>query len=248
MGKLEGKTALITGGTSGIGAATSRLFAKEGARVIIAGRNKDRGEKLVDEIGSPGGSGAGELYTCDMTKNGEIEKLSEYICAKYGKLDILFNNMGTFVLDQLENMSEEEWDLVFHTNLKSVMFLTKYLMPLLEKSRGTVINNSSINGLQSYVAGRSTYMYAASKDALVKFSQLCALNYAKTVRVNCICPGIIDTPIYTNRDFSRFDGTIPMERIGTADEVAKVVLFLASDDASYVTGAVIPVDGGAALM
>ena len=123
------------------------------------------------------------------------------------------------------------------------MNMTKYFMPMLEKTGGTALNNASIAGI--YTVGQRAYLYATSKAALIKFTQLCALNYAGRVRVNCVCPGLIDTEIYTNRDFSRF--SIPMGRVGTPEEVAKAALFLMSEDASYITGAVLTVDGGALL-
>ena len=113
---------------------------------------------------------------------------------------------------------------------------------------GSIINNASMGGLDSFVSGTKQYVYASTKAAVIKFSKLLAKNYADSIRVNCICPGIIETEIFINRDFSRFDGTIPMGRIGQPDDVAKVVLFLASDDASYLTGVILPIDGGASLV
>lgn len=246
MGKLEGKTAVITGATSGIGAATAKLFAKEGASVILLGRNKDRGGAIEHEIKTKGHKA--EFMACDVTSLQNIIIIRDKIEEKYEKVDILFNNAGIFVTQELKEIDVEAWKNTFQTNVDSVMYMTKSFMDLLIKCHGNIINNASTSGLDSYTTGRKNYIYASSKAAVIKFTKLCALNYAKEVRVNCICPGIIDTEIYTNRDFSRFHGTIPMGYVGDPLMVAKAVLFLASDDASYITGVALPVDGGAALI
>lgn len=245
MGKLSGKIALITGATSGIGAATARLFAQEGADVILCGRNEERGKKIEEELKSQ--NKRARFYQCDVTNKQEIIEMKEWVCENYGYIDILFNNAGVFITRTLDTIEDEEWELSFKTNIDGVMYMTKYFMDLLVQRQGNIINNASISGLHSFTGGRANYIYGPSKAAVIKFSNLCALNYAKDVRVNCICPGIIDTEIFTNRDFSRFDGTIPMGRLAKPEEVAKVVLFLASEDASYVTGAVLTIDGGASL-
>lgn len=244
MNKLLNKVALITGATSGIGHATARLFACEGAQVIVTGRNEKRGYEVVTEIES--GGGRAEFYTVDVTKQETIKALFEYVEKQYGRLDILFNNAGVFVTAALEEITEEIWDSVYATNVKSMMLMTKQFECMLRENHGTILNNASIGGLDGHTIGRKEYIYASSKAAAIKFSRLCALNMAPDVRVNCICPGITDTPIYTNRDFSRFKG-IPMDRVASPEEIAKAALFLVSDDASYITGVTLPVDGGASL-
>jgi Dehydrogenases with different specificities (related to short-chain alcohol dehydrogenases) len=245
MGKLDGKIAVITGATSGIGCATAKLFAEEGAVVLLLGRNRERGKEIEDQINSK--RGLSEFVSCDVTSQKEVISVKNYIEKNYKRVDILFNNAGVFITSRLEDIAENDWSRSFETNINSAMYMTKAFIDLLMESHGNIINNASISGLQSFTSGTSNYMYGTSKAALVKFSKICALNYARDIRVNCICPGIIDTEIYTNRDFSRFKGMIPMERIANPVEVAKVVVFLASDDASYITGAVLPVDGGASL-
>lgn len=245
MKRLEGKVAVVTGATSGIGAATAKLMADEGARVILIGRNVERGKKVETLILKKKQNA--EFIVCDVTSEQAVQELSIYIKNKYGKIDILFNNAGVFITSSLEDITEADWKKSFATNVDSVMYMTKYFIDMLREVRGNIVNNASVSGLQSWTSGTKNYIYGASKAATIKFTKLCALNYAKEVRVNCICPGIVDTEIFLNRDFSRFDGAIPMGYIAQPIEIAKAVLFLASDDAQYITGAVLPVDGGMAL-
>lgn len=242
--KLQDKIVLITGATSGIGREAAKIFAYEGAQVIVTGRNEKRGHEVVTEIEF--GGGQGEFFAIDVTKQEEINSLYEYVKSKYDRLDILFNNVGVFVTAALEEITEEMWDVVYATNVKSMMIMTQKFEGLLRKVHGTILNNASIGGLEGHTIGRKEFIYASSKAAVIKFSQLCALNMAPNVRVNCICPGITDTPIYTNRDFSRFKG-IPLDRVANPEEIARAALFLVSDDASYITGVTLPVDGGASL-
>ncbi len=245
MGKLEGKIALITGATSGIGRASAILFAAEGAKVICVGRDETRGEAVVAEI-EASLPGQARFFCCDVAQKTEIERLRAEVQQAYGRVDVLFNNAGIFVTRSLEEIDDETWDRVFHTNTKAAMDMTAAFVPLLQKAKGVILNTASIGGLPFHIAGSKTYLYASSKAALIQFTKLCALNYANSVRVNCLCPGITDTPIYTNRDFSRFSG-IPMGRVAEPIEVARAALFLVSEDSSYITGAVLPVDGGASL-
>lgn len=245
MGRFEGKTVLITGATSGMGRATAYKFAEEGAYIIAVGRNKERGEKVCQTIKEKGG--CADFFACDLSCEENIKKLYEDINKQFDHIDCLFNNAGIFVTEPLENISELTLEKVFSTNFSSTLFMTKYFIDMVKKCHGTIINNASTGGLEGYTAGSKQYLYHPSKAAVVKLSKLTAKNYASEIRVNCICPGVIETEIFENRDFSRFDGTIPMGRIGTAEEVAKVVAFLASEDASYITGAVLPIDGGVTL-
>lgn len=247
MGKLDGKVALITGATSGIGEGFAKLFASEGADVIVVGRNKERGVSIVDAIRENDGT-ARFLY-CDVTQEKSVLDLKEKYCKYYDHLDILVNNAGILLTSQIGDIKESDWKRVFDTNTHSVMYVTQAFIELVLKCRGNILNNTSIEGLQSRVRGRATYAYAASKTATVKFTQQCALNYtSKGIRVNCLCPGTTETPIFTNRDFSRFVDGIPMGRVGQVEEIARAALFLVSDDASYISGAVLTVDGGASLM
>lgn len=244
MHSLKNKLALITGGTSGIGAATALEFVNNGAEVIIIGRNEDKGNKLAKELNSISKT---EFIKCDVSDKDQIITLNKYISEKYKKLDILFNNAGCFITKNLEELTDEDWHKSFVTNVDSAMYMTKFFIELLKNNNGNIIFNASISGLESYTNGKRQYIYATTKAAIIKFSKLVAKNYAPNVRSNCICPGVINTDLFTNKDFSRFNDNIPMRRVGNPNEVAKLVRFLASEESSYITGAVIPVDGGASL-
>lgn len=246
MNRMKGKIVLVTGATSGIGKASATMFAREGAEVLLVGRNEKRGAEVVGEILEFGGKA--RLYVCDISLEENVLILSRKINESYDKIDVLFNNAGIWDTSALEEINEERIRKSFTINYDAIVFMTKYFFPMLIKAKGNIINNASMGGLDSFVSGTKQYVYASTKAAVIKFSKLLARNYADSIRVNCICPGIIETEIFINRDFTRFNGTIPMGRIGEPDDVAKAVLFLASDDASYLTGVVLPVDGGASLM
>lgn len=246
MGKLDGKTVLITGGTSGIGKATASLFLQEGAEVIIVGRDGKKGRQVADILSDKKSSIY--FYQCDVTCSNSIDKLKNYVLDTFGKLDILFNNAGVLITSELNKINESDWDYTFDVNTKSIMLMTKAFIDLIIDSHGNILNCASIDGLDCNIRGSKNYMYSSSKAASIHFTKYCALNYSNLIRVNCICPGVTDTPIWTNRDFSRFNSSIPMGRVGKVEEVAKAALFLVSDDASYITGVVLPVDGGAELM
>ena len=239
MGRLAGKTALITGATSGIGHASAQLFASEGAHVIAVGRDVERGETLAAEMEKKH-AGHVRFVRADVTDADDVARLLAVVQEEFGRLDILFNNAGIFVTRAIDEIDDAAWERVFRTNTKAAMDMTAAFLPLLQRAKGAILNTASIGGLPYHIAGSKTYLYASSKAALIQFTKLCALNFAPDVRVNCLAPGI------TNRDFSRFSG-IPMGRVADALEVARAALFLVSDEASYITGAVLPVDGGASL-
>lgn len=246
MDKFANKVVLITGATSGIGAATARKFAEEGAVVILVGRNQQRGVELQQEIRANGGVGL--FVSCDVSKESEVINLVQVIQEETGKVDILFNNAGVMLPScEIERMPVEDWTETFDVNITGMFLVTRYMKPFLLESKGCIINNASIAGLQHYAAGRS-YAYSASKAAVIQFSHQMAKNYGEEdIRVNCICPGIIDTPILGDRDRKVYAERIPLGYVGQPEEVAKVVSFLASDEASYLTGCVLPIDGGASL-
>ncbi len=245
MNKLAGKIALITGATSGIGESLSLAMAQEGANVILVGRNIDRGREVEEKIKKQGGECA--FFSCDIIEEENVVKLKEQMREKYGRINILVNNAGVFLTAPIELTEEKDWKTSFDTNVKGAFLMTKHFISLLAENEGVILNNSSVAGMPSFVDGKGAYMYSASKAAVIQFTKLCAKNYAKKVRVNCICPGVVDTPIFTNRDFSRFDDKIPMGRVAKPEEIAKAALFLVSEDAAYITGAVLPVDGGMSI-
>lgn len=241
MKKLEGKVALITGGTSGIGLATAKLFASEGASVISVARNT---KKLVCDDIWGGLFGSIEFIKCDVSDSVQVNKLKNEIINKYGTIDILFNNAGTLRTGSLEEITEEDWDYVYEVNTKSVFRMCRAFMPMLQKKHGVILNNASINGLHTYVKGKRSYMYATSKAALIQLSRYLAKNYAPDVRVNCLCPGMTVTNLFTNKDFSRFADVNLLGRMAQPEEIANVALFLCSEDSSFITGSIIVADGG----
>lgn len=246
MGKLDGKIALITGATSGIGEEMSKLFAKEGASVIMVGRNEERGHGVEKEIIANGGKGS--FLPCDVTDEKAVSELRKKVDELFGKLDILVNNAGVLISAALDEIKASDWESTFAINAKAPMLVTQALIDLVESSKGNILNVASIDGLDCNIRGRRNYMYSSSKAAEIHFTKYLALNYSDRIRVNCLCPGVTKTPLWTNRDFSRFNSSIPMGRVGEPDEIAKAALFLVSDDASYITGACLTVDGGASLM
>lgn len=246
MGKLDGKVAVVTGATSGIGEACARLFAENGAAVALIGRNQERGAAFAHELGLAGKEAG--FFPCDVTDEEQVVEMVKQVAARFGHIDILFNNAGTMLPSmEIERMPVEDWEASFATNVHSCFLVTRYFKPYLLESKGTILNNASIAGLQYYAAGRS-YAYSASKAAIIQFSHQMAKNYGEEgVRVNCICPGIIMTPMLHGRDPKIYEDRIPLGRVGNPEDVAKVALFLVSDDAAYLTGVVLPVDGGASL-
>ena len=242
MGKLDGKITVITGGTSGIGAATAELLAQEGARVIIVGRGVQRGEEAAKEMRTKGLEVV--FQPCDVAELDSCQQLRDYVENNYGQLDILVNNAGILITGSLEELTDEEWDKTYSINTKGMMHMCKVFIDMLQSNHGVILNNASINGLNSYIKGKRSYMYATSKAAAIQFTRYMAKNYAPEVRVNALCPGMTVTNLFTNRDFSRFDGVNLLGRMAQPEEIAKVALFLVSDDSSFMTGSIIVADGG----
>jgi len=248
--RLQNKISLITGGTSGIGEATALLFAKEGASVAITGRNEKRGHAVTERILQGGGKAI--FIRTDVRKAAECRRAVEVTLDAFGKLDILFNNAGVFYPHTTLDCSEEEWDLQLDINLKGTFLMSKFaLPPMIQQGSGVIINNSSGWGI---VGGDKAVAYCASKGGVVLLTKAMAIDHGKQgIRVNCICPGDVDTPMLPEdarmrglkwEDYLAGCANRPLGRIGTADEIAKAVLFLASDDSSFMTGAALVVDGG----
>ena len=243
--KLEGKVALVTGGTSGIGGASARLFAEEGAAVIAVARNEKRGKEFESACREKGLNVS--FLPCDVTDREQITEAHKKIHKEFGYVDILMNSAGILRTGGLKEITDEDWDAVYQANLKSVLYICQEFIDELIDRKGVILNNASINGLQRYTKGAKSYMYATSKAALIQFTQYLAKNYAPDVRVNCLCPGMTETNLFTNRDFSRFKGCNLLDRMAKPEEIAKVALFLVSEDSSFMTGSVIVADGGETL-
>jgi NAD(P)-dependent dehydrogenase (short-subunit alcohol dehydrogenase family) len=257
--RLKGKVALITGAGSGIGKATAVAFALEGARVGLLGRTEDdlvqtAGEMNIgDEVGLP--------LVADISDPGEMRSAVEKLVKKWGRLDIVFANAGiNGVWAPLDELSPEEWDQTLEINLKGTFLTVKYALPHLKKEGGSVIVTSSVNGTRMFSNTGAT-AYACSKAAQVAFTKMTALELAQfRIRVNVICPGAITTEIDENteqRDLEEVrepvefpEGRIPLTdgRPGTSHQVAQLVLFLASDTASHITGTEMWIDGGQSLL
>lgn len=245
MGKLDGKIILITGGTSGIGAAAAELAADEGASVILVGRDEKKGLAEEEKICKNGGQAV--FISCDMTQKNEIEKLYKIIIEKFQRLDVLVNSIGILKTAALEEINEDNWETVFETNVNATVYCCKAFLPMIRESKGCVLNIASNVGLQSAVYGRTNYAYASSKAALIQFTQLLARNYAPDVRINCLCPGPTATDLWENKNFERFKSQNLLNKVIMPEEVARIVLFLISDDSAVMTGSVVVADAGANL-
>ncbi|WP_342043656.1 SDR family NAD(P)-dependent oxidoreductase [Bacillus sp. OTU2372] len=245
--KLSEKTAIVTGGGRGIGRAAAFRFAKEGAKVVVADIDSIDGEETANYIREHEGSSI--FVKTDVADPEQIKRLIETTTSTFGGLNIMFNNAGVGNLEvRSVDLSVEEWDRVVDINLKGVFLGIKYAVPALIKSGGgSIINTSSLLGLkgQKFVSA-----YNASKAGVVVLTQNAALEYGKyNIRVNAIAPGVIDTKIIDNwkqneRKWPIISRANALGRIGTPEEVANAVLFLASDEASFITGATLSVDGG----
>ena len=241
--RLNNKTAIITGGATGIGLACARLFTREGARVAIFGRRQDRLDQARKQIGDSVLAVQG-----DITDEQDIQRLVGTTLKELGKVDILINNAGTFTGGPLHETDAGEWDRVFSINMTGVFQLTRRVLPsMVEQGSGSIIHISSILGM---IAMPQTAAYNASKGALNQFSKSIAVEYgAQGIRSNALCPGMIETEMTEElrQDTALMDEWIkgyPLGRFGKPEEVAQACLFLASDESAFITGATLPIDGG----
>ena len=249
MKRFEGKSIVITGGSSGIGRATALAFGQEGADVVIADVDVSEGENTVRMIKEA--SGEAMFVEADVTKSNEVEALIKRAVGTYGRLDCAFNNAGIVGGAQVATADcpEETWERIISVNLKGVFLCLKYEIPqMLKQGGGAIVNMASVGGLVG-VAG--TAAYAASKHGVVGLTKVAALDYARSgIRINCVCPTTIRTPLTarlfdTKTERGEFlKGLIPMGRLGKPEEVAEAVLWLCSSAASFVTGHSLTVDGG----
>ncbi len=248
--RLKDKVALITGGTSGIGEATALLFAREGARVAITGRNSDRGGQVLAGIRDARSDGI--FIRSDVSLAADCQRAAEETVRAFERIDILFNNAGIFYPQTALECSEHEWDEQIDINLKGTFLMSKFVLPgMIARRSGVIINNASGWGI---VGGDHAVAYCASKGGVVLMTKAMAIDHgAQGIRVNCICPGDVETPMLPAdakmrglkwEDYIAGCAARPLGRVGTAEEIAKAVLFLASDDSSFMTGAALVVDGG----
>ncbi len=241
---LSGKVALVTGGSRGIGKSVAMLFLKEGANVAITGRDTDRLELVRKELG--------DVLTipADIRNEKKVQSAVEKVIEKFGRLDILVNNAGILPrIKMLHQIRESEWNEIIDVNLTGQFRFTKAAIPYLQKNGGSIINIASNAGLKAFDNFHAD-AYTASKGALVLLTKSWALEYAKDrIRVNCVCPGVVDTDmtkefLSTKAEREMMDSEYPIGRIGNVEDIAKSVLYFASDDSGWVTGSTLAIDGG----
>ena len=248
--KLKGKVAMITGAAIGIGAATAVLFAQEGAEVALTDVDTVHGQETCRKIREAGGMC--RFYEMDVSNAAHVARATAEIIRDFKRVDILVNNAGIWRPGRVTDLDEETWDRVLDTNLKSVFLVSKHILPvMIQAGGGVVINVASVAGL---VGAPEASAYAASKGGIVNLSRSMALDFAPyNIRVNCLCPGMTDTaqgdtvvghykpemnPTEAKRTWQ------PLQRVGTPEDIAKAALYIASDDAAFMTGSIFVIDGG----
>ncbi|HCK13541.1 TPA: short-chain dehydrogenase [Candidatus Poribacteria bacterium] len=247
--RFQEKSVIVTGGASGIGAATVKLFIDEGARVIIADTDPD-GQSLAEKLNQKGQRAT--FVQTDVSKSDQAKHLIEETLRHHGRLDILHNNAGVLVIGNVTTISEADWDRTININLKSVYLVSKYAIPAMQKAgSGVIINTSSTAGISG---GGGYSVYSASKAGIILLTQCMALDFAEqNIRVNAVCPGPTATSMILastedkQRTLNRWADELPIGRAGQPEDIAKAVAYLASEDAEFVTGTAFVVDGGRLL-
>lgn len=250
MTRLGGKTALITGGGTGIGRAIALAFAREGARVAVAGRRLEKLREVTGEVQRAGGEAM--AIACDVAKSADAERAVRDTAKRFGGLQVLVNNAGTLSVSTVESISEEEWDRVITVNLKGPFLMSRAALPEFRKAGGGVIVNvGSVLGL---FAMKQRAAYCASKGGVTMLTKAMALDHAhENIRVNCICSSIVETELVKDLFASSAAGeearrtrvaSLPLGRMGKPEDVAGMAVYLASEESSWLTGSAIPLDGG----
>ncbi|RAS81032.1 SDR family NAD(P)-dependent oxidoreductase [Priestia endophytica] len=241
MGKLQDKVAVITGGASGIGAATAHLFVSEGAKVVIVDLNKEKGKAFEEELKTLNAEAL--FIKTDITSEEEVENLFKKTVDTFGKVDIVFNNAGIGRVHPSHDLEYSEWRNTVNVDLDGVFLVARgAIREMLKTGGGAIVNTASMYG---WVGSPGSAAYNAAKGGVINLTRSLALEYAeKNIRVNALCPGFIDTPIIPEEDKQALAATTPLKRLGKSEEMAKAVLFMASDDSSFMTGNSLTVDGG----
>ena len=246
--RLKKKVALITGGSRGIGRAIAELFMKEGAEVVITSKNQKQLQQTSQEIGNS------FFVVGDVRNENDVKNVIDKTIKKFGRIDILVNNVGVLPkMKPLDKITEKEWNEIIDVNLSGHFRFTKYVIPQMKKNGGSIINISSDAGLKAF---ENFYAdaYTAAKAGIILLTKSWALEYAKNnIRVNCVCAAVVDTDMTRNfwldtkekRQITAAEH--PLGRIGTGEDIANAVLYFASDDSSWTTGTILPVDGGVSI-
>ena len=240
--RLDGRVALVTGGASGIGEATCRIFASAGAQVCIADLDRERAQNLARELPRS------RVLVCDITSEASVQE----VFSKLQNLDILVNNAGIGLVGGVEDTSLDDFQRIFRVNVEGLFLVTRSAMPLLLASRGCIVNIGSVAGL---IGVKKRFAYCGTKGAVVAFTRQLAVDYPREIRVNCVCPGTVDTPFvegylekYHKHEKEHMRAELnqrqPIGRLGTPAEIASMALYLASSEASFVTGSILTIDGG----
>ncbi|MGP4065802.1 SDR family NAD(P)-dependent oxidoreductase [Oceanobacillus sp. M65] len=241
MGKLQDRVAIITGGASGIGASTAKLFVSEGAKVVLVDLNEEKGKAFQEELQAQGSEAL--FVKANITSEEEVANVFKETTNKFGKVDIVFNNAGIGRVHSSHDLDYSEWRNTVNVDLDGVFLVAREaIREMLESGGGTIVNTASMYG---WVGSPGSAAYNAAKAGVINLTRSLALEYAeKNIRINALCPGFIDTPIIPEESKKELSSITPMKRLGKAEEMAKAVLFLASDDSSYMTGNSLTVDGG----
>jgi len=239
--KLQNKVAIITGGASGIGAATARLFVQEGAKVVLVDLNEEKGKAFEAELKA---QNAEALFVkANITSEEDVQNIYKETIAAFGKVDIVFNNAGIGRVTPTEELEYAEWRNTVNVDLDGVFLVARdAIREMLKSGGGTIVNTASMYG---WVGSPGSAAYNAAKGGVINLTRSLALEYAtRNIRVNALAPGFIDTPIIPEESKEVLKTMTPMQRLGQSEEMAKAVLFMASDDSSFMTGNVLTVDGG----